>query len=53
MNSVAKLMGKIRKIVSELWNADEPQGYCCGVPREPKDKTEYMPTGSSCCGIRA
>ena len=51
MNFITGLIREIGATLRQMWNAVEDSGYCCGVGREPKHKTEYMPTPSSCCGV--
>ncbi len=52
MNVIRGLIRKIGATLSQMWNAVEDSGYCCGVSRDSKQRTEYMPTPSSCCGVR-
>ena len=50
MSKVARFMREVQRIAGDLWNSVEPRNYCCGVALEPE--AEYMPTASSCCGVR-
>lgn len=49
---LGRFLNAIGSIVSEVWNAAETCGFCCGIRFDREGRGNEMPTPSSCCGVR-
>jgi hypothetical protein len=51
MSKLIRFLREVRHAAGDLWNRVEQHDYCCGVAQD-RNQFEYMPTASSCCGVR-
>lgn len=51
-NVLSGFFREIGAILKDLWNTMEDTGFCCGIRLDSRGR-EYMPSASSCCGVRA
>jgi hypothetical protein len=51
MKKTVDVLRQVGHILKEYWNIAGNPRFCCGVSLD--SKPDYMPTASSCCGVRA